>query len=209
MTYVVDHGRPPVKEDDRDHQRNEPNAENGFNLAHKVEKLSAKQQLVPFAIALLAFKRFQSLDCTRSDIVIMSEPLKSGNKKRVHDRDEKDDRCRSIKGLFLNPSEEFTAEDRDRFVLIAVAGDRKFLAASGFCGTDRHNAENQAGEHQENSAAELRRRRSVYPTAPRRLKLRKLRRTSRRMGVLVLEGCRDSSPAIHCWVRFERTRPCR
>jgi len=68
----------------------------------------------------------------------------------VHDRDEKDDRCSSIKGLLLNPSEEFAAEGRDRFVLIAVAGDWKFLAASGFCGVDRHNAENQADKHQEN-----------------------------------------------------------
>ncbi len=80
----------------------------------------------------------------------MSEPLKPGNQKRVHDRDEKDNRCRSIKGLLLNPSEEFAAEGRNRSVLIAVAGDWKFLAARGFCGVDRHNAENEADKHQEN-----------------------------------------------------------
>jgi hypothetical protein len=99
-----------MKKDDCDHQRNEPNAENGFNLAHKVEKLSAKEQLIPFAIPSLAFKRFQSLDCSRSDIVIMSEPLKSRNQKRVHDRDEKDDRCHSVERLLLNPGKKFAAE---------------------------------------------------------------------------------------------------
>jgi hypothetical protein len=75
-----------------------------------VEKLSAKEQSIPFAVPSLAFKRFQSLDCSRSGIVIMSQPLKSRNQKRVHDRDEKDDRCHSVERLLLNPGKKFAAE---------------------------------------------------------------------------------------------------
>jgi hypothetical protein len=40
----------------------------------------------------------------------MSEPLKSRNQKRVHDRDEKDDRCHSVERLLLNPGKKFAAE---------------------------------------------------------------------------------------------------
>jgi hypothetical protein len=40
----------------------------------------------------------------------MSQPLKSRNQKRVHDRDEKDDRCHRVERLLLNPGKKFAAE---------------------------------------------------------------------------------------------------
>ena len=49
-------------------------------------------------------------DLPNFDIILVSDFLKSGSQKCVRDRKKKDDCCRSIKGLLLNPADKLPAK---------------------------------------------------------------------------------------------------
>jgi hypothetical protein len=99
-----------MKNDDSDQERNEPDAEYRFDLAHKVKELSSEKQSIPFAVQLAVMSGIDVPDRPNFDIILMSDFLKSGSQKCVRDRKRKDDRCYSIKGLLLNSGDKFPAK---------------------------------------------------------------------------------------------------
>jgi len=75
-----------------------------------VKELSSEKQSIPLAVQLAVTSGIDIPDRPNFDIVLMSDFLKSGSQKCVRDREKKDDRCRSIKGFLLNPSDKFGAK---------------------------------------------------------------------------------------------------